>query len=398
MQNIKKNILFLTARLPYPVIGGDRLKPYHILKHLGKLHNVVLVSFYQGKANPREFVKELEKLNIEIHIIRLNPLRAGIFALPKLNRFPMEIAYYYNKEFKRKVDELCKIKSFDIGIAFFMRTAEYIKDYKFKKLLMAEDCRILYQKRSYEQSKNLKQKLVRYLEYKKLLDYEPKIVNFFDIVTLVTENDIEAMRINNPKANYRLLTNGTDIEHFIAAENGNTRNGILFFGKLDVWANILMVENIVKDIFPLIRKAIPDIELYIIGSNPPKRIVKLASEVIHIIPNVPDIVPYLQSMALFLHPHSGGSGIQNKLIEAMSCGCPVVTTPTGIQGIPAKDNTHILIGNTSLELAEKSIKLLKDKEFARMIGQNARNLIVSNLSWEKVYQATDIIINELTSN
>lgn len=398
MEISKKNILFLTARLPYPVIGGDRLKPYHILKHLGKTHNVVLISFYQGKSNPNEYAKELEKLNIEIHIIKLNPLKAGIIALSKLKRFPMEIAYYYSKEFQRKVDELCKIKSFDIGIAFFMRTAEYIKEYTFKKLLMAEDCRILYQKRSYEQSKNIKQKIVRYWEYKKLIDYEPHIVNFFDIVTLVTENDIEAMRINNPKANYRLLTNGTDIEHFKPSENGNPRNGILFFGKLDVWANILMVENIVKDIFPLVRKAIPEVKLYIIGSNPPKRILKLSSEEIHIIPNVPDVVPYLQSMALFLHPHSGGSGIQNKLIEAMSCGCPVVTTKTGIQGIPAKDNIHILIGNTSLELAEKTIRLLKDKEFARVIGENARNLIVSNLSWDSIYQTTDKIINELTSN
>jgi glycosyltransferase involved in cell wall biosynthesis len=276
-----------------------------------------------------------------------------------------------------------------------MRTAEYIKNRKFKKILMAEDCRVLYQKRSYEQSRNLKQKVIRFWEYKKLMVYEPQIVNSFDIVTLVTDNDIEAMQKNNPTANYRLLTNGTDIHHFQKPKEDKTRNGILFIGKLDVWANVLMVENIVNNILPIIKKEIPEVQLYIIGSNPPKRIQRLETKDIHIIPNVPDVVPYLQSMALFLHPHFGGSGIQNKLIEAMACGCPVVTTPTGIQGIPAQENIHVLIGTSPIELAKNTVRLLKDKEFAKYIGCNARELILNTHSWEAVYDATDKIINEL---
>lgn len=391
-------ILFLTPRFPFPVVGGDRLKPYKILSYLGNNHNTTLVTFYQGQKLPDEYRDEIEKLGVELFVIYLDPIKAGLRTLPLtlFSNQPLEIAYYNQPEFGFIVEKLTKEREFDLSFAFFMRTAEYLKHLPIKKILMAEDCRLLYQKRSYEESKNLKQKLIRYWEYKKLSSYEPKIVEYFDAVTFVTYNDINAMKQENPNGKYRLLTNGTDTDYFVPPENPEKRNGILFSGKLDIWANILMIERIVKEILPIIRKNVPEVKLKIVGSNPPKRIHSLENDFISIEKNVPSMLPYLQGSELFLHPHSGGSGIQNKLLEAMSCACPVVTTTTGIQGIPAKNMESVLIGNTNQELAEHSINLLKDKEFARKIGANARQIIINNLSWDIVYQKLEELIEEVT--
>lgn len=391
-------ILFLTPRFPYPVVGGDRLKPYKILSYLGKKHNTTLVTFYQGQKFPDGYREEIEKLGVELFVIYLDPIKAGLRTIPLtlFSNQPLEIAYYNQPEFGFMVEKLTKERKFDLSFAFFMRTAEYLKHLPIKKILMAEDCRVLYQKRSYEESKNLKQKIIRYWEYKKLSSYEPRIVEYFDAVTFVTNNDIESMKQENPNGKYRLLTNGTDTDFFIPPENPDIRNGILFSGKLDIWANILMIERIVKEILPIIQEKLPDVKFRIVCSNPPKRIESLESEFISIHKNVPSMLPYLQEAELFLHPHSGGSGIQNKLLEAMSCACPVVTTPTGIQGIPVKNMESVLIGNNNQELAEHSINILKDKELAKRIGNNARQVIIDNLSWNRVYQMLDELIEEVT--
>lgn len=230
-----------------------------------------------------------------------------------------------------------------------------------------------------------------------LKKYEPLIVDYFNAVTLVSNQDIEAMTRQNPKAKYHLLTNGTDVDCF-KPDTKIERKDILFAGKLDVWANQLMIQKIVHDILPIIHNAIPQVKLKIVGANPPKQVFDLQSDNITVLSNVPDMLPYLRNAAVFLHPHNGGSGIQNKLIEAMSSGCPVVTTPTGNQGINAEHGKELLIGSNDKELAKHTINLLQDKVVSESLSKNARELIIRNLSWDSVFKELDNIINTVMAN
>ncbi len=400
LENKKLNILFLTARFPYPLVGGDRVKPHYTLKYLSKFHNVTLVSFHQGKDIPDEHRKVIENMGIDVDIIKLNPLKAAaniVFKHPF--SIPLEIAYYNQPEFKNKVEELFNKKNFDLCFAFFMRTAEYIKNKKIPKVLIAEDCRVLYQKRSYQESKNLLQKAVRYWEYIMLKKYEKNIVNYFDFNTFVTENDISSIKKQNDKANYFLLTNGTEINYFTPSNlDFSKRTGILFSGKLDIWANEIMLDRIINKIFPLIKIEIPNAMLNIVGANPKPNLKKLTLANVNLNFNVPDMLPYLQQARVFLHPHTGATGIQNKILEAMSCGCPVVTTPTGIQGINATHNIQCLIGRTNEELAKHTIELLKNDELANEISKNARKLIVNSNSWETVNKQLDELLKMIPIN
>lgn len=392
----KLKILFLTARLPYPIIGGDRLKPYNILSYLGKKHDVTLVSFNYGGPASRSFITELEKLGIKVHAVPLHPITAGFRVMMRmLGKPPLEVLFYTQPEYRKVVEELFEKKDFDMAFAFFMRTAEYIKHKKIKKILMAEDCRTLYQKRSYKETSNIKQKLVRYWEYKKLSKYEPDISNHFDITTLVTRHDIEAMAKANPNAKFRLLSNGTDIEKFQPPDEKTERKGILFSGKLDVWANQLMIQRITQNIMPIVWQNIPDAKLNLVGANPPESIKALKSKNINIISNVPDMAEYLQTSEVFLHPHSGGSGIQNKLLEAMACGLPVVTTPTGNQGIEGTHGVNLMIGENDEDLARHTIDILKNKELGKKISDNAAQFIVDSHSWQVVFDQLEDIFDEI---
>lgn len=390
-------ILFLTARFPYPLIGGDRLKPYYILKHLGEHHDVTLVTFHQGADLPKSYINEIEKLGVKVIVIPLDPVSAGLKAGMKfITKSPLEIDYYYSNSFKKAVAELKPERNFDVAIAFFMRTAEYIKELRIPKILMAEDCRTIYQYRSYKESISLLQKFVRHWEYNKLKKYEPEIVKYFDIVTFVSNDDIKEMQKLNSGVEYRLLSNGVDLKRYTFNNDIKNREGILFAGKLDVWANQIMINTIVNEILPEILAKLPEVEFHIAGAKPPHSVMSLKTKKnikLHI--DVPDMLPYLHSARVFLHPHSGGSGIQNKLLEAMASGCPVITTPTGNQGIYAKNEESAIICNTKEEMIRYAVKILKDDEFASKLIKNARVLIEEKHSWEVIYKQLDNILDEL---
>ncbi len=395
-ENKRLKILFLTPRYIYPVIGGDRLKPYNILKHLAAKYDVTLVSFYHGGNPPDEYIQEVEKLGVELFSVPLKPLTAGLRAVAFNINKPLEIGFYTQPAYDKVVRELVAGRDYDLAFSFFMRTAEYLKDLPIKKILMAEDCRTLYQKRSFETSSSIKQKIIRGWEYHRLKKYEPRIVDKFDITTLVTNHDIQAMQKRNSEARYRLLTNGTDINLF-KPNDSVKRDGILFAGKFDVWANELMVKDIVDNIMPIVHKSKPEAIMNLVGADPTSSVIAMASDKVKLHANMPEMIPYLQKARVFLHPHNGGSGIQNKLLEAMACGCAVVTTPTGIQGIKAEHGKNVLVGRNSEELARHTIDLLQNDELALEISKNARKLIVDTHSWEAVYAATDKIIEELMS-
>ncbi|HOV91971.1 MAG TPA: glycosyltransferase [Candidatus Kapabacteria bacterium] len=390
------NILFLSARIPYPMIGGDRIKSFHLLQHLAKSHNVTLITFYQGNDNYREFQKVIEDIGVKVYVIPLNPIKATLASIPRLYQLkPLEIYFYYQNAFKKKIEEYLQSETPDLIISFFMRTAEYVKHLPHKKILIAEDSRILYQSRSAKDSKNIIQKLVRTYEVASLKHYEPHIMNYFDIVTFVTKEDIEFSKKWNPTIRYELLTNGTDVEKYIPSDF-NLRKNIVFTGKLDLWANDLMIMRIVNNILPIIRQKFPNIRFQIIGAKAPNMIKKLTKlPNIELYENVPDFTPYLQKARVFLHPHLGGSGIQNKVLEAMSAGAPVVTTPSGNQGIYGIHREHLMIGNNDVELAQLAIEILENDELAQKISINGRQHILNTHSWEIIYKNMDDIISEL---
>ncbi len=391
----KKNILFLTFRFPYPLYGGDRVKSYHILKHLAKNNNVTLVTFFQGEKLLDENIKAIEDLGIKLHVVPLKPIQAAIHSLFHNNPLnPLEINYYQQSQFQDLVDKVIKENHFDVGIAFFLRTASYIKKYtNLKKILIAEDCRILYQQRSYKESTSLLHKVVRYYEHKTLKRFEPKIVKYFDCVTFVTNEDMSEMSKYAPNINIKLLTNGTRTEYYLPDESIEKKH-ILFTGKMSLWANYLMVKKIVTHIMPTIWKEYPNIKLLVVGADPTKEVLRLASDKVEIHQNVPSFLPYLQRALAFIHPHKGGTGIQNKLLEAMSCGVPVITTKIGNQGINGVHRESIMLGETNEELTNYTLEILKDKELAEKISTNARKLIVDTHSWELIYQEMDNIIEE----
>lgn len=408
MDSRKKNILFLSPRYSLPLIGGDRLKQHYLIKYLAANYNLTLVTFYQGVETDLDKLKApfLQFGVKEVHIIKLNPLRQAISCGKGLFFFtPLEISYYDNPKFTKIVLNNLQQKEFDLIFTFFMRSGHYLakpqivdfltnKSPQTKKILIAEDCRRVYMDRSYKNSKDTLQKIVRFWEAKTLIKYEPAILDFFDIITLVSTQDISKMSEGVKKHHIKLLTNGTDVTKFYPAEF-DQREGLIFVGKLDIYANELMIRKIVDEILPLIIKEIPDITFTIVGKNANSYIRSLQNKNIKLYEDVPDVNPFLQKSLVFIHPHNMGSGIQNKLIEAMASGCIVVTTPIGNQGINGVTGENLFLTTSNAEMASKIIEIVKNKKRFENISQKAVLHVRNTLSWDRVYQDLEQIIKEI---
>lgn len=393
------NILFLTCRFPFPLIGGDRIKPYHLLQYLAKRHTVTLVCLYQGiDSSILEYKQKIEELGVKVIPIRLSLLTSLVTILFSfLKSIPLEVLYYFQPTLKRTVDELLRNNQFDVAIAFFMRTAEYLRTKDIKKILIAEDCRYEYQKRSAQSSTTFVQKFIRNWEQKKLATYEKQVMNDFDCSTFVTNEDISFVKKLNPNANYALLTNGFDTKRFTYVPFTTDRKNALFIGKLDVWANEMMVRRLVETIMPQIRKEFPNFCLTIVGGNPSKKLQMYLQKFpfITLNANVVDVVPFLHSHRVFIHPHSGATGIQNKIIEAMATGIPIVTTVSGIQGIAAMNQQHVLISSSIDKMHIEVIELLQNPMLAHTLSLEARKLIETTHTWEAVFSAFETIITSV---
>ncbi len=401
----KKNILFISPRYSLPFIGGDRLKQYYLIKYLSEKYNLTLITFYQGKETDLDKLKNpFEEMGAKVHIIKLNPFKQAIEVLKGMFSYkPVEISYYFSKEFENILGKELKITNYDISFSFFMRAGNYftqksINDIiqntnpNLKNILIAEDCRRIYMDRSYKSSKNIIQKIVRFWEAKTLKLYEPNILKYFDVTTLVSDADIENMQKDTNYSNFKLLTNGTDLQKFFP-DSYEIRQDLIFVGKLDVYANELMVRKIVEDIMPLIISKLPNVKLNIVGKNPNNYIKSLQSKNVILHEDVKDVNEYLQRSLIFIHPHYSGSGIQNKLIEAMASGTLVVTTPIGNQGINGIDGENLFLVNNDQEMVNKCLEIISNKEKYQNVSENAVNHIRENLSWERVYKDLEVIIS-----
>ncbi len=362
---------------------------------LAQNRRVILVTFYQGSSVPQELVAEVASQGIEVHTVPLNPVVAGLTSVRTLwTELPLEVAYYTRPDFQKVVDTILRNERITDIVSFFMRTAEYVRRVKgVRKILVAEDCRVLYQSRSFESSRNLLQKAVRWWEVLKLSRYESSVVNDFDVTTLVSQHDLLAMKGRNGRAAYAVVTNGVDFNTFTYSQDQEARSGILFAGKLDVHANHIMSVQAIKKVYPIVQKLCPQSQFTIVGARPSRALVEIARKYgVAIHSNVASTIPYLHTAAVFLHPHGGGSGIQNKVLEAMACGCAVVTTPSGIQGIQAEHETHCLIGNTDQELANHVVRLLTSPDLRQSIASNARALMEREHSWQRVHMQIESVL------
>jgi glycosyltransferase involved in cell wall biosynthesis len=226
---------------------------------------------------------------------------------------------------------------------------------------------------------------------------EGNLICRFDHVLVTSSTDKNALLDLVPNGKepspISVLPNGVDLDYFYP-NSGIKRDiaTIVFTGKMSYHANISMAKYLVSEIMPLVWKARPDTHLFIVGKNPPADIKDFnANPFITVTGTVDDIRPYLWRATVSVVPLLYGAGIQNKILEAMATGTPVITTSRTLSALQTKPGKHLLVANNPSEFAKSILILINDRNRMNELGSSGMAYIRSMHDWNSIaYQMTNI--------
>lgn len=369
----------LLPRVPYPIEKGDKLRAYHQLRYLSKNNDIILCALNDIHL-PEGTLDALKPYCRGIHVIRLSKLCIfwNIFKA-FLGGKPLQVGYFYSSRARKKILDLIRAEPPDHIYCQLIRVAEYVKDLPLPKTLDYQDVFSKGVERRIHTSPFYLRPVLR-VEYKRLLKYEAAIFDHFDHKTIISYPDRDL--IPRPdREKIVVIPNGVDMEYFQPLDLKKDFD-VVFIGNMGYPPNVQAAEFLVRQIMPLVRKSFPHAKVALAGANPHPRVQALASGNVHVTGWVEDIRSWYARTRVFIAPMLIGTGLQNKLLEAMAMNIPCITSPLANQALGAEDGTEILVGSTAEDFAGHIIYLLEDPGKAEKLAHAGFLFVKEHFDWE----------------
>lgn len=390
-------LLFVANRVPYPPFRGDKLKIFNLGKQLQNQHEIHLIAIAETAAD-LEYREELEKVFHKVTFLQIPKWKSFfnvIFGI--LGSKPLQVAYFKSRKFNNLLHQQIARENYDAVHVQHLRMAQFFsKANKSRVILDLPDAFSLYWKRRSENATSLWKRKFANFEYQRLLKFEKITLPNFPLNLVCSKEDCNYL-IENTQANIQVLPNGVDIDTFgPKAEVSIEHSRILFTGNMDYEPNVDAVVYFVEEIFPEILKEIPNAIFVIAGQRPVNKVKNLAANNIFITGFVQDIsVEYAKSNVV-VAPLRFGAGTQNKVLEAMAVGVPVVCTEIGFKGLEIHSGEGAILAKTKADFIAEVVRLLREKEYRNSVSLNGRNVIVNNFSWQAIAQKLSNYFLEIT--
>lgn len=388
------NLFILISRIPYPLEKGDKLRIFNQIIELSKSHSITLCTLNDAAIHP-EAKKILSTYCKEIHFFSfgkwdlLRNLVSGA-----LKGLPFQVAYFYSNKYKKQIHQLIQKGQYDAVYCQLIRTTEYIQELPISKHLDYMDVFSKGMERRYQTSA-WPLKYVYYMEYKRLKAYERKMFDRFDLKTIISEQDRKY--IDHPKQEeIHIIRNGVAMD-FFSPRQIEKKYDITFVGNMSYPPNVKAVVFLVEEVLPLLLQKKPDTKILIAGANPHKKVAELASDHVEISGWIDDIRDSYASARLFVAPMHIGTGLQNKLLEAMAMKIPCITTTLANNALKASAE-EICIADTAATIAEAALELLNAPEKASQQAELAYQFIQKHYSWKHCTETLNKLLIETVSS
>ncbi len=399
-------ILYLVHRIPYPPNKGDKIRSYHILRHLGARHEIFLGGFYDDPAD-REHLDGLSELVEESRFEFLDHRRlawAGMRAL--MRGRPVTLEMFDNPGLHDWVTALQARVPLDACFVFSSSMGQYLPQTQGGRPRTVVDLVDVDSEkwRDYASKSRVSAptRLVYRREARLLRRFELDLASRADATLLVSEQERELFLSLAEQGGIEVhdrvysMRNGVDTGFFDPERNWpDPYDGegvhLVFTGAMDYWANVDGVEWFAQEILPRVIERYPNVRFHIVGSNPDQRVRDLVSEHVDVTGRVEDVRPYLAHARLAVCPLRIARGIQNKVLEAMAMGLPVVATPEALTGIDCDVLTEF--GTSRPEaFAQNVIRLLDDEDRRHELSATIRAHVERHFSWEASLGLLDELI------
>lgn len=401
MTALSLNIVVVAPRFPFPLDRGDRLTIYNLLQFFSKRHRVSLVCFLEADQDP-SWVDKVKPFCEQVVTVPLSKARVYTNSvLGVLGRVPLQVRYYADPAMTEAVHKLVATQKPDLLYAHTIRMGQYIEPFhNLPRVLAMQISMTLNYRRLAERAKGLLRKRLYTLEYRKLRDFEGQYARKFDKVLLISPHDLQAIERDAPKDNVFFSPHGVDYEFFTADPAvEKVPSSLIFTGNMGYAPNVDAARFFYEQIFPFVRERVPDVRWTIVGTSPAPEVVALADDpAVTVTGRVPDLREYLNRAQVAIDPLRVGAGLQNKVLEGMSMGLPMVITSVANEGIQAVHPKTILVADEPETFAQHIIELLGSADRRTQIGEAARAFIINNWSWEKHFEDLEDVVMELVHN
>jgi sugar transferase (PEP-CTERM/EpsH1 system associated) len=372
-------LLCLCARPPYPLTDGGKIRVFHTARLLAAQHEVDLL-VVEGEDQTPDTLSETFSNVVAFSHDRTAYWRNAVRGA--VTGGPVRPGYYAFDDIDRWLDD--NLGRYDGVLCYYLNVTAYVRNRRVPKLIDFVDCLSKNYLTRAEGSRwfDPRGHLYRW-EGEALARYERAIFDEFDQSFVTTPEDGRAIA-GGESPDMTIVPNGVD-QRFLDVEPRTEQNWIVFLGRMDYHPNIDAVRYFAANVFPRVRRRHPDAEFVIVGGSPTQRVRKLdQQENVRVTGFVDQPEQYLASATVVVAPMRYGSGLQNKVLEGMAVGKPVVTTPLGADGIQAEPGEHLLTTESDRSVAETILDLFEDPERRQRIGEAARERIQERYTWEAV--------------
>jgi len=385
-------ILVLLPRVPYPLEKGDKLRAYNHIKYLAKNNEIILCALNDTEVHP-EAIKNLQPFCKSIHIFNISKFSIAVNILKAFFKgIPFQTGYFYNKKAQKEIDRIIANEKPDHIFCQLVRVAEYMKNQSTPKTIDYQDVFSKGIGRRMENAPFYSKPVFR-SEYKRLLKYEHDVFEMFDNKTIISIPDRNL--IPHPeKEKIHIVINGVDTDFFKPMDREKDYE-IVFIGNMAYPPNVNAAEYLATKVLPVVQKTKPEARLLLAGATPDKRVLALQSDSVTVTGWMDDIRDGYARAKIFIAPMQIGTGLQNKLLEAMAMKVPSITSKLANNALCAKDGKEILVGSTPEDYAVLIIKLLDNPEFANKIAEAGYQFVIDNYNWES---ATAVLEEVMKSN
>ncbi len=393
------NILFVVPYVPNLV----RVRPYNLIKHLAARGNRVTVLTVWSSAQEQADLAHLRQICHEVHAVSMpvwHSLVNSLLALPS-RRKPLQSVYSWKPQL---VAHLNGQSPYDVVHVEHLRGSRYGLHLRHRTQLPvvwdSVDCITHLFRQAASQSKNVTGRLRSWLDLERTAWYEGWLLDKFHHVLVTSPVDREALlslkHNGSQPAPISVLGNGVDVDHFSPNPSVEREPATLVIsGKMSYHANVTMTLHLVREIMPAVWQQRPEARLLIVGKDPTREIQVLAENPnITVTGTVASLPPYLQRATVAVAPITYGAGMQNKILEAMSCGTPVVTTPQAVTSLSLEPGRDLVVADTPESYAQAILDVLAQPQRQAELSRNGRCYVEQYHHWPNVAARLETIYRE----
>ncbi len=389
-------ILYICHRFPFPPKRGGKIRPFNMIRHFQQQgHQVYVASLARNAAEAAEGDGIQQYCSHYYAAVVSEPIQFArmILRLPLLT--PSSMGYFYSQDLARHIKDLLSQHHFDLIFVHCSSVAQYVAHVKdIPKILDFGD--MDSQKwLAYREFKPFPLNLGYLLEGMKMLRAEQKLATQFDLSSCTTKAELETLESYQKAPATAWFPNGVDSDYFCPDPETTDyeHHSISFIGRMDYYPNQQAMLHFCSHVWPLIRAKLPDAQLYIVGAEPSTEILALAKiQGVTVTGSVADVRPFIRKTAAMVAPLKIARGTQNKILEAMAMGVPVISSPEAAGGIDAIVDQHFLQADSPQELAQKALTLMTDPAIRQRFSIAGRERMLSNHQWRYSMTQLDSIV------